>query len=299
MEEIDLETTVRIYGAAFVSSPDEVMIDPEEIDTDGSYRFSVNLRNTGSDRDTFTLSAAISGWPEPIIEVEADDGSTYEVGGVTLEKSQTEKIYIVLKPVNYEDRLGEPKSFNLAANSISPGDGSANIRIDIIVDVPIDRLIDLSVNSEDILVNNKPLDLLSEDDISAEEPIKIQVLITNNGGQSTGAFGVKLFVGQRVEVEVTVQQGIRGFGTETVLLTWSSPYPGPMTLRVKVDGELQTAELQGKRSDNIVTLSLNVAEESSGGGSGSSSDDSLLIGPSYLLTAVILSGIALIRHRKQ
>ena len=221
------------------------------------------------------------------------------MGGVTLEKSQTEKIYIVLKPVNYEDRLGEPKSFNLAANSISPGDGSANIRIDIIVDVPIDRLIDLSVNSEDILVNNKPLDLLSEDDISAEEPIKIQVLITNNGGQSTGAFGVKLYVGQRVEDEVTVQQGIRGFGTETVLLTWSSPYPGPMTLRVKVDGELQTAELQGKRSDNIVTLSLNVAEESSGGGSGSSSDDSLLIGPSYLLTAVILSGIALIHHRKQ
>ena len=124
-------------------------------------------------------------------------------------------------------------------------------------------------------------------------------MITNNGGQSTGAFGVKLYVGQRVEDEVTVQQGIRGFGTETVLLTWSSPYPGPMTLRVKVDGELQTAELQGKRSDNIVTLSLNVAEEISGGGSGSSSDDSLLIGPSYLLTAVILSGIALIHHRKQ
>ena len=68
---------------------------------------------------------------------------------------------------------------------------------------------------------------------------------------------------------------------------------------MKVDGELQTAELQGKRSDNIVTLSLNVVEESSGGGSGSSSDDSLLIGPSYLLTAVILSGIALIHHRKQ
>ena len=299
MEEIDLETTVRTYGAAFVSSPDEVVIDPDEIDKDGSYRFSVNLRNTGSDRDTFTLSAAISGWPEPIIEVEADDGSTYEVGGITLEKSQTEKIYIVLKPVNYEDRLGEAKSFNLAANSISPGDGSANIRIDIIVDVPIDRLIDLSLNSEDILVNNKPLNLLSEDDISAEEPIKIQVLITNNGGQSTGAFGVKLYVGQRVEDEVIVQQGIRGFGTETVLLTWSSPYPGPMTLRVKVDGDLQTAELQGKRSDNIVTLSLNVIEEGSSSGSGSSSDDSFLMGPSHLLTAVILSGMALIRHRKR
>ncbi len=299
MEEIDLETTVRIYGAAFVSSPDEVIIDPEEIDTDGTYRFSVNLRNTGSDRDTFTLSAGISGWPEPIIEVEADDGSTYEVGGVTLEKSQTEKIFIVLKPVNYEQRLGEAKSFNLAANSISPGDGSANIRIDIIVDVPIDRLIDLSVNSEDILVNNKPLALLSDDDISAEEPIKIQVLITNNGGQSTGAFGVKLYVGQRVEDEVTVQQGIRGFGTETVLLTWSSPYPGPITLRVKVDGELQTAELQGKRSDNIEAFSFNVAEETSGGGSGSSSDDSLLIGPSYFLTAAVLLGIAVIRHRKQ
>ena len=83
MEEIDLETTVRIYGAAFVSSPDEVIIDPEEIDTDGTYRFSVNLRNTGSDRDTFTLSAGISGWPEPIIEVEADDGSTYEAVSYT------------------------------------------------------------------------------------------------------------------------------------------------------------------------------------------------------------------------
>ena len=65
-----------------------------------------------------------------------------------------------------------PEGFQFGNKFDFTGDGSANIRIDIIVDVPIDRLIDLSVNSEDILVNNKPFTLLSDDDISAEEPHK-------------------------------------------------------------------------------------------------------------------------------
>ena len=293
-ENIKLETTVREYGVSFASTPEEVIIDPEEIDSEGFYRFEVNIRNTGSDKDTFSLAAAISGWPEPAIL--GDEGT--QVPSITLGKSQMAKLTIQLKPVNYEDTYGEAKVFNLAANSISPGDGSASIKIDIIVDIPVERVIDLSVNSEDILVNNKPLSLVSQDDLPAEEPIKIQVLLTNNGGKSTGAFEVKLYVGQRVEDEFIVEQGVRGFGTETVILTWSSPYTGPMTLRIKVDGNFQTDEIQSKRSDNIVTLSLNVGNKDSSSNGKEDSDDSLLFSPSYLVTFLVLSLVSVISRKK-
>jgi len=292
-EEVKLETTVRIYGAAFVSSPEEVVIDPDEIDKDGFYRFTVNLRNTGSDRDTFKIEAAIGGkWPSPSVEIE-----DIQISAVTIEKGQMQKLTVALKPVNYEDNLGEPVDFILTANSVSPGDGSAILEVDIIVDIPIDRVIDLSISIDDILVNSKPLSLIGPEDLPPDEPIKIQVLVSNNGGQGTGSFGVKLYVGQLVEDEFIVEQGVSGFGTETLILTWDSPSPGPMTLRIKVDSDLQTEELQVKRSDNSVTVSLNVGEKGSNV-SGGSSDDPLLIGPSSLILALVLCVVSVIQRRK-
>ena len=59
-EDVSLVTTVRTYGVAFLSVPDRINIDPEELDIDGYYKFKINLRNTGSDKDCllYTSDAA-------------------------------------------------------------------------------------------------------------------------------------------------------------------------------------------------------------------------------------------------
>ena len=129
-EEVRLETTVRIYGVAFVSPPDEIRIDPENLDIDGYYRFSVNIRNTGSDKDTYKLDAttARSDWT-----VRVEIGGN-EIAALTVDKSRTEKVEIVLRPLNYEDSLGDPVGFLLTADSISPGDGSASLSFDLFME---------------------------------------------------------------------------------------------------------------------------------------------------------------------
>ena len=40
--------------------------------------------------------------------------------------------------LNYDDILGDPVTFVLTADSISPGDGSATLSASIIMEVPLD-----------------------------------------------------------------------------------------------------------------------------------------------------------------
>jgi len=292
-QQIRLETTVRTYGVTFLSPPDEVMIDPDELDIDGYYTFSINIRNTGSDKDTYKVDAttARGDWT---IRVEIGGN---EVSAITVEKSASVKIDIVLRPVNYEDTLGEAVSFVLTADSISPGDGSATLSSSIIMDIPVDKISDLSVGLDDVLVNGKPISLLTESDLISAEPIQIQLTVYNNGGQSTGSFGVKLYEGSRVIDEYTVAQGIGGFGNEPVILTWDNPSAGSKTLKIYVDFEQQVAESNSNRFDNSLTLPLVVGEKSSSGSS-SSSDDPLLYGPSHLLTVFVLLIFTIINRKR-
>ena len=292
-QEIRLETTVRTYGVTFLSPPDEIIIDPEELDIDGYYTFSLNIRNTGSDKDTYKVDAttARGDWT---IRVEMGGN---EISAITIEKSVSVKIDIVLRPVNYDNTLGEAVSFVLTADSLSPGDGSATLSSSIIMDIPVDKISDLSVDIDDVLVNGKPISLLTESDLTSAEPIQIQLTVYNNGGKSTGSFGIKLYEGSRVIDEYTVIQGIGGFGNEPVILTWEKPSAGSKTLKIYVDFEQQVAESNSNRFDNSLTLPLVVGEKISSGGS-SSSDDSLLYGPSHLLTAIVLVIFTIINRKR-
>ena len=292
-QEIRLETTVRTYGVTFLSPPDEIIIDPEELDIDGYYTFSLNIRNTGSDKDTYKVDAttARGDWT---IRVEMGGN---EISAITIEKSVSVKIDIVLRPVNYDNTLGEAVSFVLTADSLSPGDGSATLSSSIIMDIPVDKISDLSVDIDDVLVNGKPISLLAESDLTSAEPIQIQLTVYNNGGKSTGSFGIKLYEGSRVIDEYTVIQGIGGFGNEPVILTWEKPSAGSKTLKIYVDFEQQVAESNSNRFDNSLTLPLVVGEKTSSGGS-SSSDDSLLYGPSHLLTAIVLVIFTIINRKR-
>jgi hypothetical protein len=165
------------------------------------------------------------------------------------------------------------------------------------MDIPVDKISDLSVGLDDVLVNGKPISLLTESDLISAEPIQIQLTVYNNGGQSTGSFGVKLYEGSRVIDEYTVAQGIGGFGNEPVILTWDNPSAGSKTLKIYVDFEQQVAESNSNRFDNSLTLPLVVGEKSSSGGS-SSSDDPLLYGPSHLLTVFVLLIFTIINRKR-
>ncbi len=292
-DEIKLETTVRIYGAAFLSSPDEVRIDPEQLDIDGYYTFNVNLRNTGSDKDTYKLDAttARSDWT---IRTEIDGN---EISAVTIDKSSSQKLEVVVRPVNYDDILGEPVNFVLTADSISPGDGSATLSASIIMEVPLDKISDLAVSLDDILVNGKPLSILTESDVRASEPIQIQLIVFNNGGQSTGSFSVKLYEGSRVIDEYNLVQGISGFSNEPVILQWENPSSGSKTLKIYVDFEQKVTESNNNRFDNSITLPLVVGEKSTDQGD-SSSDDALLYGPNHFLTIFVLVLFTILKRKK-
>ena len=293
IEVVRLETTVRTYGVAFVSPPNEIDIDPENLDIDGYYTFSVKLRNTGSDKDTYKLDAttARSDWT-----VRVEIGGN-EIKSLTIEKSQTETVDIILKPINYDDSLGDRVGFLLTADSISPGDGSATLSTDLIVDIPLDRVTDLSVSVDDVLINGKPTSALTGDGLSSGEPIQIQVTVNNNGGKSTGSFVVKLYLGQLVIDEYTVSQGISGFGSEIVILNWESPSPGSSTLKIFVDFEQEVDESNSNRIDNTLSLPVFVSEKTPVIGGGSA-DDPLLIGPSSIVTFSVLAILSFIYRRK-
>jgi hypothetical protein len=292
-EEVRLETTVRIYGVAFVSPPDEIRIDPENLDIDGYYRFSVNIRNTGSDKDTYKLDAttARSDWT-----VRVEIGGN-EIAALTVDKSRTEKVEIVLRPLNYEDSLGDPVGFLLTADSISPGDGSASLSFDLFMEIPLDRITDLSVSVDDVLINGKPQTILTAEDLNSAEPIQLQINIHNNGGKATGPFGVKLYLGQLVIDEYRVSQGISGFGVEPVILNWENPSPGSSTLKIFVDFEQEVDELNSNRADNSLSLPIFVSEKTTTS-SDNDEDDPLLIGPSSIITFSVLMTLSIIHRRK-
>ena len=293
LDQVRLETTVRTYGVVFLSSPDEVRIDPEQLDIDGYYTFNVNLRNTGSDRDTYKLDAttARSDWT---IRVEIDGN---EVSAVTIDKSSSQKIDIVVRPVNYDNILGEEVNFVLTADSISPGDGSATLSASIIMEIPLDKISDLSVSLDDVLINGKPHAILTESDVKASEPVQIQLTVFNKGGQSTGSFTVKLYEGSRVIDEYNLVQGVSGFGSEFVILQWENPSSGSKTLKIYVDFEQQVTESNNNRFDNSITLPLVIAEKSSSSGD-NSSDDPLLYGPSHVLTILALVIFTIFTRRR-
>jgi hypothetical protein len=139
---------------------------------------------------------------------------------------------------------------------------------------------------------------LTESDLTSANPIQIQLTVYNNGGKSTGSFGVKLYEGSRVIDEYTVIQGIGGFGNEPVILTWNNPSAGSKTLKIYVDFEQQVAESNSNRFDNSLTLPLVVGEKSSSSGDSSNEDDPLLYGPSYLLTALVLVIFTIINRKR-
>ena len=294
-EDVSLVTTVRTYGVAFLSIPDRISIDPEELDIDGYYKFKINIRNTGSDKDTFDLGVTTSRSDWTIrAEVQGND-----ISAVTIEKSQSVAVDIVVRPVNYEDSLGEEVTLLMTADSISPGDGSATVNSKIVVDVPVEKISDLSVSLDDVLINNKPITILQPSDLQEGMPIVIQLTVSNNGGKSTGSFGVTLYEGSRIVDEFVVEQGIGGFGSAPVILNWETPSEGLKTLKVYVDFKQQTDESNSKRGDNTLTLPLTISEKSSSSGKIESSDDALLYGPDFLLTLSVLSLISVIYSRKK
>ncbi|MEC8706833.1 MAG: CARDB domain-containing protein [Candidatus Thermoplasmatota archaeon] len=294
-EDVSLVTTVRTYGVAFLSIPDRISIDPEELDIDGYYKFKINIRNTGSDKDTFDLGVTTSRSDWTIrAEVQGND-----ISAVTIEKSQSIAVDIVVRPVNYEDSLGEEVTLLMTADSISPGDGSATVNSKIVVDVPVEKISDLSVSLDDVLINNKPITILQPSDLQEGIPIVIQLTVSNNGGKSTGSFGVTLYEGSRIVDEFVVEQGIGGFGSAPVILNWETPSEGLKTLKVYVDFKQQTDESNSKRGDNTLTLPLTISEKSSSSGKIESSDDALLYGPGFLLTLSVLSLISVIYSRKK
>ncbi len=294
-EDISLVTTVRTYGVVFLSVPDKINIDPEELDIDGYYKFKINLRNTGSDKDTFDLGVTTSRSDWTIrAEVQGND-----ISAVTIDKSQSVAVDIVVRPVNYEDSLGEEVTFLMTADSISPGDGSATVNSKIIVDVPVEKISDLSVSIDEVLINNKPIAILQPSDLQEGMPIVIQLTVNNNGGKSTGIFGVTLYEGSRIVDEFVVEQGISGFGSAPVILNWETPSEGLKTLKVYVDFKQQTDESNSKRADNTLTLPLTISEKSSSTSNSENNDDALLFSPNFLLTLGVLSFISIFYSRKR
>ena len=294
-EDVNLDTTVRTYGVSFLSVPEKITIDPEELDIDGYYKFKINLRNTGSDKDTFDLGVTTSRSDWTVrVEVQGND-----ISAVTIDKSQSLAVDIIVRPVNYDDSLGEEVTFLMTADSISPGDGSATVSSKIVVDVPVEKISDLSVSIDEVLINNKPISILQPEDLEEGTPIVIQLTVNNNGGKSTGIFGVTLYEGSRIVDEFVVEQGISGFGSAPVILNWETPSEGLKTLKVYVDFKQQTDESNSKRADNTLTLPLTISEKTSSNSNEEDGDGALLFGPNLILTTSVLSIMSIYYRRKK
>ena len=293
-EIIRLDAVIKTYGVVFLSPPDKVNIDPDDLDIDGNYYFSINLRNTGNDKDTYRLESSVgaNGWTS---RTENTAGTV--ISAVTIDKSQTQKIIIVLNPKNYDRILGDAIGFSLTASSISPGDGLAELTLDIIIDISPDKLSDLSINIDDISINGKPFSLLTEDDLSSTEPIQIRLIVYNLGGKNTVPFGVKLLdqTGKELD-EYSVEQGVRGYGEEPVTLTWSNPSSGIKILKIMVDIENQV--LDYSMSDNKLNIPLTISEQTSNGNGGGDDGDSSLPALGYMPTLFLLALITIVQRRK-
>ncbi len=293
-EAVNLDTTVRTYGVAFVSLPDEIKIDPDELDIEGYYQFEISIRNLGSDKDTFELSMAQDAWPQRTFV--SPDGRE-DISQYTLSKSETLRISIKIAPNNYDDSFGEPFTLFLTAQSLSPGDGYVSVEIDLIMEIPANKLTDLSVSRDEVLINYKPIDILELNELQEGIPISIQLTVNNLGGKSTGSFSVTLYEGSRKLDEYLVQQGIGSFDSVPVIFNIENPKVGPLSLKVNVDYLEQTEDFL--RENNKIELLLIVGEKTSSNSNGEDGDGALLFGPNLLLTTSVLSLMAIFYRRKK
>ena len=290
-ETVMLQTTVRQYSVVFVSSPQEIEIDPEDLDMDGYYRFSINIRNTGSDKDTFKIDASFANnWA---VSINLD--GTKDITAVTIESSKTQTVDIIIKPLNFEDSLGEGVDLTITAASVPPGDGLATMKCLIVIDVPPEKYSDLSVSIEDVLINGKPWAALTEDDLYNSEPLQFQLVVRNNGGKETNSFFIKLYVGNIVIDQYEIQGGIEGFSKETATLVWEKPTIGFSTIKLYVDFDLSVDESNSRRSDNSLSLSVFVGEQAS---IPEQNEDSSLVGLNPFYTLFLLLTIAVFRKKR-
>jgi hypothetical protein len=290
-ERMDLRATVRTYGAVISGLDSRITIDPEALDIDGLYRFPVGVRNTGNDRDSYYVTAII-GRGDWTVRIE-EGGQA--VNTITVDRGKTKQLEIVLKPVNFENSMGDEVDFRFSAESVPPGDGSALFEAKLIVEIPIERVIDLTIAAVDLQVNGRPYAQLMPGDLQAGAPVQFQLVVKNLGGRGADPFSVKLYVMGRVEASYSVDMGLAGFGEALVLLEWSKPAAGLATLRITADSDL-AVEDERNRADNSFSLSLDIAAAPSGNGDSSGDGDGFSI-PGFGLAGALISAAIVARRR--
>ena len=288
---MDLRATVRTYGAVISGLDSRITIDPEALDIDGLYRFPVGVRNTGNDRDSYYVTAII-GRGDWTVRIE-EGGQA--VNTITVDRGKTKQLEIVLKPVNFENSMGDEVDFRFSAESVPPGDGSALFEAKLIVEIPIERVIDLTIAAVDLQVNGRPYAQLMPGDLQAGAPVKFQLVVKNLGGRGADPFTVKLYVASRVEASYDVEMGLAGFGEALVLLEWDKPSAGLATLRITADPDLAIDD-ERSRADNSFSLSLDIAAAPSGNDNGGD-DDGFSI-PGFGLVGALLSAAIVARRRR-
>ena len=291
-ESMDLRATVRTYGAVISGLDSRITIDPEALDIDGLYRFPVGVRNTGNDRDSYDVTAIIGrgDWT-----VRIEEGGQV-VNTITVDRGKTKQLEIVLKPVNFENSMGDEVDFRFSAESVPPGDGSALFEAKLVVEIPIERVIDLTIAAVGLQVNGRPYAQLMPGDLQAGAPVQFQLVVKNLGGRGADPFSVKLYVAGRVEASYSVDMGLAGFGEALVLLEWSKPAAGLATLRITADSDL-AVEDERNRADNSFSLSLDIAAAPSGNGDSSGDGDGFSI-PGFGLAGALLSAAIVARRRR-
>ena len=168
------------------------------------------------------------------------------------------------------------------------------------MDIPLERVVDLEL--VEVQVNGQPPELLALDALREGDPVQLQVLVRNHGGLATGEFSVTLSVGQRVEARFRLDGqegrplGLPGYGEAIITLEWRKAVPGTTVLLLNADPMLEVVG-EFDRSDNLLSLTLQVAEapETGNGGDGNS-DSGLLPGFS---AALALAGIILVAARRR
>ena len=293
---VTLTASVRTHGIVLSGVPDRVTIDPQELNPEGEYRFQVTVRNTGSDRDTYNIDATVarSDW-----NLRVEEGGT-SVSSVTVEEGQAKQLEVVLKPVNYQDRLGEEVQFRFTASSVPPGDGSDELEANLVMDIPLERVVNLEL--AEVQVNGQPPELLAPDALQEGDPVQLQVLVRNHGGLATGEFSVTLSVGQREEARYRLDGqegrplGLPGYGEAIITLEWRKAAPGTTVLSLNADPMLEVVG-EFDRSDNLLSLTLQVVEAPETGNGGDGNGDSGLL-PGFSAT-LALAGIFLVAARRR
>ncbi|MDP6489627.1 MAG: hypothetical protein QF576_02605, partial [Candidatus Poseidoniia archaeon] len=228
-----------------------------------------------------------------------EEGGT-SVSSVTVEKGQAKQLKVVLKPVNYQDRLGEEVEFRFTASSVPPGDGSDELEANLLMVIPVERVVDLELM--EVQVNGQSPELLAPDVLQEGDPVQLQVLVRNHGGLATGEFSVTLSVGQREEARYRLDGqegrplGLSGYGEAIITLEWRKAAPGTTVLSLNADPMLEVVD-EFDRSDNLLSITLQVAEASETGDDGDTNSDSGLL-PGFS-AALALAGIISVAARRR